>query len=139
MTTSAGSGRQSFKAVCYKCKYKTFDPPEDHTCPKCSFPMILRAQDQQSIRLNVREIFDRTSVEVGPKLPGLGGNGEPTGAAPAASQPMAQAPAMPMQMQMQPNPGYGQARRSRAQRISMALAFASAIAIGVAAAVVQSL
>lgn len=150
-TQPAGNAdeQQVMKAICYKCKYKTLEPPSSRSCPKCNFPLILQPQDQQSIKMNVREIFDRTSVEVGPKLPGLGKDAVP--GAPPAGLPgvpqaaMARAPSQPMgpgglpglpQPYMSQNPAT--ARKARVQRIVMAVAFASAIVLGVAAAVVQS-
>ena len=133
------AGNHRFKAVCYKCKYKTLSPPTNRSCPQCSFPLILQPLNQ-SVRLNVREIFDRTSVEVGPRLPGLGNDARaPLAAAPMAAGPMGPGMAMTMPEQILAMEEQARAaRRSRIQRISMTLAFVSAIVLGVAAAVVQS-
>ena len=158
--TDNADDQQVMKAICYKCKYKTLEPPPSRSCPRCNFPLILQPQDQQSIKMNVREIFDRTSVEVGPKLPGLGkeGGGAAPGGLPGVSQPTAPrvqghgpapAPAPAPGMMPGPQPGMAgmpvdpamasqAARKARVQRIIMAVAFASAIVLGVAAAVVQS-
>lgn len=67
------SGTGSFKAVCHKCHYEGFEP-NNSRCGMCGFPMIL--EPYSSARIELREIFDRSSVELGvgvkaPPLPGV--------------------------------------------------------------------
>lgn len=61
-------------AICYRCKFQEAQA-ELCSCPRCGFPMIRKlAAGPQPSRL--RDIFDRTSVDVGvhlnaPPLPGV--------------------------------------------------------------------
>lgn len=61
----------SYKAVCYKCHYVGLGALKK--CPLCNFPIILET-GEVSEQIEVEELFDRTSVNVGaPPLPGVDG------------------------------------------------------------------
>lgn len=70
---SVSSGTGHFKAVCHKCHYVGFEP-NTNSCVHCGFPIILERYESAQVAL--REIFDRSSVELGvnikaPPLPGV--------------------------------------------------------------------
>jgi hypothetical protein len=70
-TVTSGTGH--FKAVCHKCQYVGFEPNHNR-CAYCGFPIIL--EPHESAQVALREIFDRSSVELGvnikaPPLPGV--------------------------------------------------------------------
>jgi hypothetical protein len=70
-TVTSGTGH--FKAVCHKCHYVGFEPNHNR-CAYCGFPIIL--EPHESAQVALREIFDRSSVELGvnikaPPLPGV--------------------------------------------------------------------
>ncbi|MEM9488714.1 MAG: hypothetical protein AAGC55_06190 [Myxococcota bacterium] len=133
----ASSAATSFKSVCYKCRYKTSEATAGNKCPNCGFPLIHQPRAKKSIKLDLRQIFDRTSVNIGvgvgaPPLPGLG---EGTGVGlerpdPAAFHPSGYYPMTPAAAPTQ--------TRGRVGRLGVAVVLCSAVALGVVAAMVQS-
>lgn len=67
------SGTGQYKAVCHQCQYVGFEPNVT-TCRNCGFPLLLEAIS--SVELTVRDILDRSTIEVKGKrqtapLPGV--------------------------------------------------------------------
>ncbi|MCG8419366.1 MAG: hypothetical protein MJE77_15645 [Proteobacteria bacterium] len=89
------------------------------------------------MRLNVREIFDRTAVGVGPRLPGMGTQSGVDARYPAHTPPHV-LPAASMAPMMPPGAFVTPPPKRRHKLVGLTLALVSAVAIGVVAALIQN-
>jgi hypothetical protein len=73
-TAHATTTEQSYynQAVCYRCQYVGMEATSNKLCPLCSFPLILETKQVGARAPRVRDILDRSSVELNaPPLPGV--------------------------------------------------------------------